>query len=128
MPYEVTIGIPVYKAADYIEQTMESALIQSYPNIEFLIIDDYGGDESIRFIEHLQSEHPRGKDIRILYNDRNYGVGLTRNRIIDEAQGYIWQKGSRPATALRNYLLLCVIYSLSPTGRILTVLTCLSRR
>lgn len=87
MLYEVTIGIPVYKAADYIEKTMESALIQSYPNIEFLIIDDYGGDESIRFIENLQSEHPRGKDIRILYNDRNYGVGLTRNRIIDNAQG-----------------------------------------
>lgn len=87
MRYEVTIGIPVYKAAGYIEHTMESALNQTFPNIEYLIIDDCGEDGSIHVVEHLQANHPRGKDIRILYNNQNKGVGITRNRIIDEARG-----------------------------------------
>ena len=43
--YEVTVGIPVYKAVDYIEATMESALAQSYPGIEFLVIDDCGNHD-----------------------------------------------------------------------------------
>ena len=85
--YEVTVGIPVYKAVDYIEATMESALAQSYPDIEFLVIDDCGDDGSIAVVERLQKEHPRGKAIRLLRNKCNLGVGPSRNRIIDEANG-----------------------------------------
>ncbi len=87
MHYDVTIGIPVYRAVDFIEKTMESALNQTYDNIEYLVIDDCGNDGSIHIVERYQAEHPRGKDIRILYNDNNYGVGYSRNRIMDEAQG-----------------------------------------
>ena len=32
--YEVTIGIPVYRSVDYIQNTMMSALNQSFPDIE----------------------------------------------------------------------------------------------
>jgi glycosyltransferase involved in cell wall biosynthesis len=87
MRYEVTIGIPVYRAAGYIEHTMESALNQTFSDIEYLVVDDCGEDGSILVVEKLRLNHPRGKDIRILYNDQNCGVGATRNRIIDEAQG-----------------------------------------
>lgn len=87
MNYEVTIGIPAFKAVDYIEKTMESALSQTFASIEYLIVDDYGNDGTIKVVERLQKEHPRGKDIRILYNKQNLGVGKTRNIILDEAQG-----------------------------------------
>ena len=87
MQYEVTIGIPVYRAAGYIEKTMESALSQTFPSIEFLVLDDCGGDGSMDVIERLQKEHPRGKDIRILRHEKNYGIGVARNRILDEARG-----------------------------------------
>lgn len=85
--YEVTIGIPVYKAADYIEKTMESALDQTFGSIEYLVVDDYGNDGTIEIVERLQNDHPRGKDIRILYNKENLGVGKTRNIILEQAQG-----------------------------------------
>ena len=88
MQYEVTIGIPVYKAVGYIDKTMESALAQTYQSIEFLVVDDGSADGSIDIVERLQSEHPRGGDIRILYNNKNRGVGVTRNRILDEAMGH----------------------------------------
>jgi glycosyltransferase involved in cell wall biosynthesis len=85
--YAVTIGIPVYKSLCYIEDTMSSALAQTFPDIEFLIVDDCGDDGTIDIIKQFQIGHPRGKDIRIIHNDTNKGVGYSRNRIIDEANG-----------------------------------------
>lgn len=87
MEYEVTIGIPVYQAVEYIEKTIESALNQIFTSIEYLVIDDGGSDGSIEVVERLKSVHPRGADIRILYHERNCGVGVTRNHILDEARG-----------------------------------------
>ena len=87
MEYEVTIGIPVYQAAGYIEKTMESALNQTFESIEYLVIDDGGGDGSIEVVERLKSVHPRGGDIHIFYHDGNCGVGVARNHILDEAKG-----------------------------------------
>lgn len=87
MQYEVTIGIPVYKAFGYIDKTMKSALSQSFPSIEFLVLDDCGMDGSMDVVERFKKEHPRGNDIRIISHDRNYGIGIARNRILDEAQG-----------------------------------------
>ena len=87
MNYEVTIGIPAYKAVDYIGKTMESALNQTFNSIEYLIVDDCGNDGTINIVERFQKEHQRGKDIRILYNKQNIGVGKTRNMILEQAQG-----------------------------------------
>lgn len=85
--YDVTIGIPVYNAEKYIRKTLESALNQSYSNIEFLILDDRGTDNSISVVQEIKNEHPRGKDIRIVSQPKNLGVAQARNRIIDEAMG-----------------------------------------
>ena len=85
--YEVTIGIPVYQSVDYIQDTMNSALNQSFSDIEFLVVDDCGNDGTMDVIYHFQANHPRGKDIRILINEKNKGVSFSRNRIIDEAKG-----------------------------------------
>lgn len=87
MRYEVTIGIPVYKAKDYIENTMESALAQSFSYIEFLVLDDCGNDGSMEVVERFQKDHPRGNDIRIIRHDKNRGIGIARNKILDEAKG-----------------------------------------
>lgn len=87
MQYSVTIGIPLYQAKDYVRSTMLSALSQTYDNIEYLVVDDCGEDGSLSVIESLQKQHPRGCNIRILQNETHKGVGYTRNRIINEAQG-----------------------------------------
>ena len=87
MAYEVTIGIPVYNVEKYIRLTMDSALAQTFDNIEFLVLDDCGTDGSMDIIREYQQTHPRGKDIRIVRQPQNGGVGLARNRIIEEARG-----------------------------------------
>ena len=50
MKYDVTIGIPVYRAEPYIRQTMESALSQTYQSIEYLVLDDGSNDSSLKII------------------------------------------------------------------------------
>ena len=85
--YEVTIGIPVYNVEKYIRQTMDSALSQTFESIEFLICDDCGTDTSISIVEEYQKTHPRGKDIRILPQPHNMGIGEARNRMIEASQG-----------------------------------------
>jgi len=87
MKYEVTIGIPLFNAVEYIRDTLGSALSQSFDSIEYLIVDDCGDDGSIDVVSCMQREHFRGGDIRILHNGKNRGVSYSRNRIIDEARG-----------------------------------------
>ena len=87
MQYEVTIGIPVYNVEKYIRLTMDSALSQTFGSIEFLICDDCGTDSSIDIIREYQQNHPRGKDIRLVHQPQNMGIGAARNRMIAEAQG-----------------------------------------
>lgn len=86
MAYEVTIGIPVYNVEKYIRSSLDSALAQTFENIEFLILDDCGTDKSIDIVKEYQQSHPRGKDIRIVRQPHNMGIGETRNRIIDETK------------------------------------------
>ena len=87
MGYDVTIGIPVYKSVDYIRRSLESALAQTYLSIEFLVIDDGGCDGSMDVIETMKRNHPRGKDIYVITHQKNLGVSISRNQIIDEARG-----------------------------------------
>lgn len=87
MKYDVTIGIPVYKSEDYIRRALESALAQTYHSIEFLLVDDAGGNGSLAIMQEIQRIHPRGADVRIISHDTNMGVSASRNRIIDEAKG-----------------------------------------
>lgn len=87
MGYDVTIGIPVYQVEAYLTQSLLSALAQSYPSIEYLIVDDGCTDRSMDIVCKLQREHARGGDIRILSHATNRGVAVSRNRIIEEAKG-----------------------------------------
>jgi glycosyltransferase involved in cell wall biosynthesis len=87
MKYDVTIGIPFYNVEPYIARSLESALAQTYPSIEFLLVDDASSDLSVDIVRRFQMNHPRGAAIRMLSNPKNLGVSSSRNRIIDEAQG-----------------------------------------
>ncbi|MDR2087194.1 MAG: glycosyltransferase [Dysgonamonadaceae bacterium] len=83
----VTFAIPVYNAENYIEKTMLSALNQTYPHIEFLIVDDRGTDSTMKIIENIVATHPRGKHIRIVKHPSNIGIGAGRNTAIEQANG-----------------------------------------
>ena len=87
MGVDVTIGIPVYKSVEFIRRALDSALLQTYPSIEFLIVDDAGHDGSIDVVQLIKETHLRGSHIHILSHKENLGVAASRNDIIDNAQG-----------------------------------------
>lgn len=98
--YEITIGIPVYNVEKYIRRTLDTALAQTFQDIEFLVCDDCGTDSSMDIVREYQQNHPRGKDIRIVRQPKNMGLGNARNRIINEAQGrYLYHLDADDAIA-----------------------------
>lgn len=86
MGNDVTIAIPLYRAEKYIKECLNSALAQSYPHIDFLVIDDACDDHSVDIVVQMQAEHPRGKEIRLIRHTQNVGIGETRNHLIAEAK------------------------------------------
>lgn len=85
--YDVTIGVPVYNSVDRIQMSLISALSQSYPSIEYLLINDGCTDGTFDIVNQLVKTHQRSNDVRILSHSKNLGVSTSRNQIIDEAQG-----------------------------------------
>ena len=87
MGRKVTIGIPVFNVEKYIRNSLISALNQTYANIDYLIVDDRGQDNSMSIVRELMTKHPRGGAIRIIEHERNLGIAAVRNTIIDHAHG-----------------------------------------
>lgn len=79
----VSILIPAYNRAQYIETAIESALSQSYKNIEVIIYDDGSTDNTINVL----SKYEGNKKIIIIKNNNNKGVGYARNKLLANASG-----------------------------------------
>ena len=94
--YKVTLSMPIYNVAPYVERALLSALNQTFESIEFLLVDDRGTDNSMDIVRRIIKDHPRGKDVRIIEHPHNIGLGATRNTAIDNAQGeYLFFMDSR---------------------------------
>ena len=86
----VSICIPSYNSAQFIKQTIESVLSQSYPNIELIISDDCSTDSTTEIIRSFS-------DNRILFHqqERNLGVEGNWNSALRLASGtYIKMMGA----------------------------------
>lgn len=71
-----SVIMPVYNAEQYIYDSIESVLKQSYTNIEFIIIDDASKDNTKQIIKRFAD-----KDKRIIthFNENNSGCAYSRN-------------------------------------------------
>lgn len=85
--YDVTIGVPIYNSVSCIRTSLMSALAQSYPSIEYVLVDDCCDDGTFGVIDYIVSSHNRRDDIRIISHSQKLGASASRNQIIDEAKG-----------------------------------------
>ena len=83
----VTIGIPVYNVEPYIKKCLFCVLNQTYTNMEVLVVDDLGSDNSMAIVEELQRTHLKGDCIRVIVRSQNGGSGEARNAVISQAKG-----------------------------------------
>lgn len=82
----VSIIVPVYNAAQYIQQTIKMVKKQTYTDWELLLVDDCSGDNSCEMIEACLEKEADDR-IRLIKKEKNEGAALTRNRGIKEAKG-----------------------------------------
>ncbi len=80
----VSICIPTYNGAAFIGEAIESALAQTYPNIEVIISDDGSTDQTIAIAQSFTST--TSVDLRIILH-RNYGLSQNWNFCISQAKG-----------------------------------------
>jgi glycosyltransferase involved in cell wall biosynthesis len=76
----VSAIIPNYNYARYVGEAVESALGQTYPNIEVIVVDDGSTDNSLEVLEQYRDR------IKII-DQKNSGVCVARNRGVAESAG-----------------------------------------
>lgn len=79
-----SVIIPMYNCSETIEQTIRSALNQSYANLEVLVINDQSTDGSLNIVKNLAKKDMR---IHLIENPKNLGVAQSRNIGFKNAQG-----------------------------------------
>src|SRR5690606_20899226 len=79
----VSIIIPVYNTIKYLRECLDSVLLQTYPNIEIVCIDDGSTDNSLLLLKKYASKHSKIKVI----TQKNAGVVAARNKAIKKAKG-----------------------------------------
>ena len=84
---KISIIVPVYQVAEYIDRFMQSLIVQSdHENFELILIDDCGTDQSIQKAIACLKEVP-SINYSIIAHDKNRGLSAARNSGIDRAQG-----------------------------------------
>ena len=80
---DVTIIVTVHNAENYIEQCIQSAMHQTYENIEIICVDGGSSDSTPDILKSLQSIDDR----IIIVNDKNTSYGHKVNVGVEKARG-----------------------------------------
>jgi len=78
----VSVVIPCYNHEQYVEQSLNSVLNQTYKNIELIVIDDGSSDNSVAIVKKMQEEHNF-----TFVTQENMGVCKTLNKAVSLSEG-----------------------------------------
>ena len=85
---KVSIIIPVYNVAKYITRCLQSIVDQTYQDIECILVDDCGSDNSIELAQEFIKRYHGTLEFKFLYHDHNKGQSAARNTALRCATGY----------------------------------------
>ncbi len=102
---KLTVGLPVYNGANYLAQSLDSLLGQSYADFELIISDNASTDDTAEICH----EYAR-RDSRVSYfrQPRNVGLAPNHNFVADKARGELFKWASNDDLYGRDLLKLCV--------------------
>ena len=80
----VSVIMPAYNAARFIDETAASVIAQTYTNWELLVVDDCSKDDTRAHLARLAALDPR---IKPIYQEKNGGPARARNAALRAARG-----------------------------------------
>jgi glycosyltransferase involved in cell wall biosynthesis len=80
----ITIGMTCFNAEDTILRALKSALAQTWPRFEIVVVDDASTDRSVEILEAAAARDPR---IELVRHKDNKGISTGLNAIVNHARG-----------------------------------------
>lgn len=80
----VSVIMPCYNAARFVESAIRSVLQQDYTEWELLVVDDCSKDDTAARVQAMAKDEPR---IRFFQLEHNAGAAAARNKALREAKG-----------------------------------------
>lgn len=84
---EISVIVPVFNARDFIAECLNSLLNQTFDDIEIILVDDHGQDESMVIARKMAAEYSGPKKFVFTRTPENSGPGAARNAGINIAEG-----------------------------------------
>jgi glycosyltransferase involved in cell wall biosynthesis len=82
----ITVVVPCYNHGQYLREAVESLFVQTYKNLEIIIVDDGSTDNSATVANSLAVQDKR---VRVILLDRNRGKWFCLNTAIEQGNGLI---------------------------------------
>lgn len=83
----VSVVVPVYNVALYVERCVGSVINQTYRNIECILVDDASSDDSMILCEKLIKNYQGTISFKLLHHEQNRGISAARNTGINATTG-----------------------------------------
>ncbi len=80
---KVSLIMPLFNNAAFVKRAVDSVLAQTHKDWELIIVDDGSTDGSYELVGALYKQ----PEIKILKNDQNQGIGITRKKAVDVSDG-----------------------------------------
>ena len=80
----VSIICLCYNHENFVKESLDSVVNQSYKNIQIIIVDDYSSDNSVSEIENWIKNH---SDVTFIKNSKNMGNNLSFNQVLPLVKG-----------------------------------------
>lgn len=87
---KVSICIPSYNHAKFLPAAIDSALGQTYRNVEIVIADDGSTDDSLAIAQGYEKRNPTIVRVVAHPGHRNLGISATENLAFRESRGAYW--------------------------------------
>lgn len=111
---KVSIIIPIYNVKKYIIRCLKSVQNQTYTDIECILVDDKGQDDSMKVAKQFVEEYKGTVKFLLCEHHVNQGLSAARNTGINKASGdYIFfldSDDSIPKDSIENLVSVAIEY------------------
>jgi len=101
----LSVGLPVYNGANYLAESLDALLGQSFEDFELIISDNASTDATVDICHQYEKQDSR---IRYFRQPRNIGLAPNHNFTVDQARGELFKWASNDDLYARDLLKLCV--------------------